>query len=177
MRCTCCRTSTIASSSVRSTRDPPAVTVWVVRHAKAGSRRAWSDDDARRPLSNPGRRQAEALVELLASASFDHIASSPFLRCKETVDPLGSRSSLEVGLDDRLAEGAGPYGALSLVRETAANGGVLCSHGDVITELLAQLERSGVDLGTDPCCEKGSVWALELDGEQIVSARYLPPPA
>jgi broad specificity phosphatase PhoE len=113
----------------------------------------------------------------LASASFDHIASSPFLRCKETVDPLGTHTSVEVEVDDRLAEGAGPYGALSLVRESAANGGVLCSHGDVITELLARLERSGVDLGADTRCEKGSVWVLELDGEQIVTAQYLPPPA
>lgn len=153
------------------------MTVWVVRHAKAGSRRAWSGDDSRRPLSKPGRNQAAALVGLLGSASFDRIASSPFVRCKETLDPLGASTSLEVTLDDRLAEGAGPYGALSLVRETAANGGVLCSHGDVITELLARLERSGIDLGDDPRCEKGSVWALELDGEEIISAQYLPPPA
>jgi 8-oxo-dGTP diphosphatase len=152
------------------------VTVWVVRHAKAGSRRAWSGDDSRRPLSKPGRRQADALVDLFASASFDRVVSSPFVRCWETVEPLATGASLEVELDDRLAEAAGPYGALALVRETAAGGGVLCSHGDVIPELLARLERSGIDLGDDPRCEKGSVWALELEGEQVVSARYLPPP-
>jgi broad specificity phosphatase PhoE len=153
------------------------MTIWVVRHAKAGSRRAWSGEDSRRPLSKPGRRQADALVDLLDSAAFDRIASSPFVRCRETVDPLAAKASLDVVLDERLAEGAGPYGALTLVRETAAKGGVLCSHGDVITELLARLERSGVDLGGDPRCEKGSVWALELDGELVVSARYLPPSA
>lgn len=153
------------------------MTVWVVRHAKAGSRRAWSGDDTRRPLSKPGRRQAEALVELLPAGSFGHVVSSPFVRCHETVEPLASRHELEVVLDARLTEGAGPYGALALVRETAAKGGVLCSHGDVIPELLARLERSGIDLGDDPRCEKGSVWALELEGEQVVSARYLPPPA
>ncbi len=152
------------------------MTVWVVRHAKAGSRRAWSGEDSRRPLSKPGRDQADALVKLLADASFDQIATSPYVRCRETVAPLGASTSLDVEVDDRLAEGAGPYGALSLVREFAANGGVLCSHGDVITELLARLERSGVDLGDDPRCEKGSVWVLELDGEQVASARYLPPP-
>ena len=152
------------------------MTVWVVRHAKAGSRRSWSGDDTRRPLSKPGRRQADALVELVASASFDRIASSPFVRCSETVTPLATSASLEGELDDRLAEGAGPYGALALVRECAEHGGVLCSHGDVIPELLARVERSGVDLGPGPRCEKGSVWALELEGEQVVSARYLTPP-
>ncbi len=152
------------------------MTVWVVRHAKAGSRRAWSGEDSRRPLSKPGRRQADGLVELLASAKFTDIASSPFVRCRETVEPLAASTALEIVADERLAEGAGPYGALSLVRESAATGGVLCSHGDVITELLARLERSGVDLGNEPSCEKGSIWALELDGEQIASARYLPPP-
>jgi len=152
------------------------MTVWVVRHAKAGSRRAWSGEDGRRPLSKPGRRQANALVALLASESFDRIVSSPFVRCFETVEPLAASASFEVELDDRLAEDAGPYGALALVRETAATGGVLCSHGDVIPQLLARLERSGIDIGPDPRCEKGSVWALDLDGEEVVSARYLPPP-
>ncbi len=152
------------------------MTVWLVRHAKAGSRRASSSDDARRPLSKPGRLQAAGLVDLLEAASFDHISSSPFERCRETVDPLGTSTSIKVSLDDRLAEGTGPYGALSLARETAANGGVLCTHGDVIADLLSHLERSGIDLGDDPRCEKGSVWALELDGERVTSARYLPPP-
>jgi broad specificity phosphatase PhoE len=146
-----------------------------VRHAKAGSRRAWSGEDARRPLSKPGRRQADALVELFASKSFDRVVSSPFVRCYETVEPLASRAALDVAVDERLAEGAGPYGALALVRETAPNGGVLCSHGDVISELLARIERSGIELD-DSRCEKGSVWTLELDGEQVVSARYVPPP-
>ena len=70
-----------------------------------------------------------------------------------------------------------PTARCALVRELAGAGGVLCSHGDVITELLSRLERSGVDLGNDPRCEKGSVWALELDGEEVVTARYLPPPS
>ena len=153
------------------------MTVWVVRHAKAGSRRARSGEDSRRPLSKAGRRQADGLVALLASARFTGIASSSFVRCRETVEPLAASTGLEIVADERLAEGAGPYGALSLVRENAATGGVLCSHGDVITELLARLERSGVDLGGEARCEKGSVWALELDGEQVVSAGYLSPPA
>ena len=109
--------------------------------------------------------------------SFDRVVSSPFVRCRETVEPLAAAAGLEVELDDRLAEGAGPYGALGLVREVAPKGGVLCSHGDVITELLALLERAGIDLGDDPRCEKGSVWVLELEGEQVVSAPYLPPPS
>jgi 8-oxo-dGTP diphosphatase len=153
------------------------VSVWVVRHAKAGSRKGWGGDDARRPLSKAGRAQAEALVTLLKPARFHRIVSSPFVRCLETVEPLAAAAGLEVELDERLAEGAGPYGALALVRETNPEGGVLCSHGDVITELLSLLARSGVDLGEEPRCEKGSVWVLELDGDRVVSATYLPPPS
>ena len=154
------------------------MTVWVVRHAKAGSRRAWSGDDARRPLSKPGRRQADALVELLALGIVRPRRVEPVRAV-----PRDGRTAR----GERLARGRARRAArrrsrvrtarCALVRETAPNGGVLCSHGDVITELLARLERSGIDLGDDPRCEKGSVWALELDGEQIVSARYLPPPA
>lgn len=152
------------------------MSVWVVRHAKAGSRRGWSGDDARRPLSKPGRAQAQGLVELLGSEKFHRVVSSPFVRCGETVEPLAAAAGREVELDERLSEGAGPYGALALVREAAAEGGVLCSHGDVITELLALLERAGVDLGDDPRCEKGSVWTLELEDGRVTSATYLPPP-
>ena len=36
------------------------MTVYLVRHAKAGSRKGWSGDDEHRPLSKAGRAQARA---------------------------------------------------------------------------------------------------------------------
>jgi 8-oxo-dGTP diphosphatase len=153
---------------------PGDATLFLVRHAKAGSRTRWNGEDARRPLSKPGRRQAHGLVEGLADAAVRRVVSSPFVRCRETVEPLSAARGLTVELDERLAEGRGPYGAMAIIRELGP-GGVLCSHGDVITELLWRLERDGLDLGGEPLCEKGSTWILELAGDRVTEARYLPP--
>jgi 8-oxo-(d)GTP phosphatase len=57
------------------------VTVYLNRHAKAGDRDSWADDDRLRPLSGRGHLQARALADLLGDATFDRILSSPFVRC------------------------------------------------------------------------------------------------
>lgn len=151
----------------------PRGRVYVIRHAKAGSRSRWDGEDLDRPLSKRGRTQAELLVEMLHGVELATIASSPYVRCCETVEPLAADRGLVVATDHRLGEGAGGAGALALVGELAPKGGVLCSHGDVIGELLATIARRGVELGPEPLCEKGSVWELTLDGDEIDRARYL----
>jgi len=152
------------------------VIVYVVRHAKAGSRSAWSGPDDHRPLSKPGRRQAAALADVLPLANEARVASSPSLRCVETVEPLARQLGVEVERSPGLAEGMGFRAALELALELAEVGGVLCSHGDVIGDLLDHVERRGIDLGVELGLEKGSAWALRVDGADIVEARYLPPP-
>ena len=44
------------------------VTIFLIRHGKAGSRREWDGDDSLRPLSRPGVAQAQGLVPLLRAA-------------------------------------------------------------------------------------------------------------
>src|SRR5205809_614665 len=51
------------------------MTVYLVRHARAGDRHDWGGADDLRPLSKPGRRQAEALVDALRDARVDRILS------------------------------------------------------------------------------------------------------
>ncbi len=156
------------------------MTVYLVRHAKAGDREEWTASDHLRPLSRPGRRQAEGLVKLFVKLFEDRppgrILSSPALRCVETVAPLARACGLEVEETEALAEGAGPWGALALLREKADRGLVLCSHGDVIQEVLEELVDRGIDLGRTPRLAKGSTWALEVDGDAVLGGRYVPPP-
>jgi 8-oxo-dGTP diphosphatase len=54
---------------------------------------------------------------------------------------------------------------------------VICSHGDVIPETIAALERRGCEFTSPPDWRKASVWVLErnADGE-CVSAESWPPP-
>src|SRR5690606_35714758 len=88
-------------------RSAPAMIIHLVRHAHAGNRSAWTDDDSQRPLSEKGRAQATAiaaaLVPELSARSADHhgsgpveLWSSPFVRCVQTLEPLGVRLDLEV---------------------------------------------------------------------------------
>jgi 8-oxo-dGTP diphosphatase len=153
------------------------VTIYLVRHVKAGERRTWDDDDRLRPVSKTGQAQARALVGQLDGERFEHIVSSPYVRCIESVAPLASTRGLAIELADGLAEEAPLDEALAVVRKHAAGGAVLCSHGDVIPMLLEHYAANGVDLGKDPTCPKGCTWILEIDGaHDVVAARYVPPP-
>jgi broad specificity phosphatase PhoE len=150
----------------------------VVRHAQALARSEWEGDDVDRTLSRRGMKQSRLLVNRLLELKPTLILSSPYLRCLDTVRPLGVAAGLVVEADERLAEGAG-RAAVELVRTLSAAGedAVLCSHGDVIPEILATLANEDrVDLGPAPRVEKASVWVLSGEGGRFSSATYLKAP-
>ena len=151
------------------------MTLFLVRHAKAGSRKAWSGDDQLRPLSKRGRRQARAVAKALAGEGITRIVSSPFVRCRETVEPLAERVDVLVELSDVLAEGAPLADSLRLVEKIAGDTAVLCSHGDVLGNLLNHFASTGVALD-DHRLEKGSVWVLDVIDGEVRAAHYVPTP-
>jgi 8-oxo-(d)GTP phosphatase len=151
------------------------VPVLLIRHAHAGARKDWDGDDRLRPLSGKGGRQAAALADLAEAYAPQRVLSSPYIRCLQTVEPLAGRLSLPVESMDELAEGSGA-GALALVRAFADEKVALCTHGDVIPEVLVALaDEDRVDLGHRPRQAKGSVWVLEAHAGRFVRASYLPP--
>jgi len=150
------------------------VTVYLVRHAKAGSRRNWSGDDVQRPLSRPGKRQASELAEALRHAGISRIVSSPYVRCVQTVEPLAGVVGIPVDVSDALAEGAPVSESVALFEKLAREDVALCSHGDVIGDLLMHLADHGVRLD-DFRLEKGSVWVVECDHGRATAARYVSP--
>ena len=152
------------------------MSVYLVRHAKAGSRKAWSGDDSLRPLSKTGRTQARAIGKALADAGITRIVSSPFVRCRETVEPLAQRIGIDVVLADALAEGASLTDALRLVEKLSDEDVALCSHGDVFGDLLHHYALAGVELDDDRL-EKASVWVLDTADGVVRGAHYLPPPS
>lgn len=153
------------------------MTLFFVRHAKAGSRSAWTDDDRLRPLSNKGRAQAEQLAVALAAEAPSYLVSSPFLRCVQTLEPLGRACDLEVVADDRLAEG-GPFEAVLDLLATLPDRAVLCSHGDVISETIDALVRRGCRVVGRPDWRKATVWRLERSATgEVTSAEVTPPPS
>jgi hypothetical protein len=74
-----------------------------------------------------------------------------------------------------LAEGAPLADSLRLLEKCADVCTVLCTHGDVLGNLLMHYVHLGVDLGDDRI-EKASVWVLDLVDGDVRGARYVPPP-
>ncbi|MET0627642.1 MAG: phosphoglycerate mutase family protein [Acidimicrobiia bacterium] len=152
------------------------MSVYVVRHAKAGSRRNWPGKDSQRPLSKPGQRQAGEIAAVLSDAGITQVVSSPYVRCVQTVEPLASACGVVVEVSDALAEGAPLADAAALLDKLAREQSVLCSHGDVIGDLLTHLADQGVQIA-DFRLEKGSVWVLDTADGRVTGARYLAPPS
>ena len=155
------------------------MTVYLVRHAVAESRSGWGDeDDELRPLTKRGERQADGLVDLLAGADIRRVVSSPAVRCVQTVAPLARKLGLEVRTTDVLAEGSSSRTAYELAQDAMRRKGdtVLCTHGDIVPEVLRRVARDGADRPSSLRWAKGSTWVLETDGQKFTKARYLPSP-
>lgn len=152
------------------------MTVYLIRHAKAGSRSEWDGPDDLRPLTSNGRRQADWVADRLAAAPVKRIVSSPYVRCVETVQPLADRLGLDVETSPALAEDGPVADMLALLAELAPEHGVACTHGDMIPEALDALARvDGLALGPHYPFAKGSIWVLDGDARPFVRATYVDP--
>jgi 8-oxo-dGTP diphosphatase len=139
--------------------------ILLVRHATAG-RSTSAPDDHLRPLDERGREQAEKLLGPLAPYDVRRILTSPYVRCRQTVDPLADALGLPVEDVPELAEGSTVEDVRRLVGSLDGETAVLCTHGDVVYELLGEESK------------KGSTWVLEVAPDGGLARReYLPPPA
>jgi 8-oxo-dGTP diphosphatase len=150
--------------------------LYLVRHAKAGDRSAWSGPDDLRPLTKAGRRQADALADLLADVGIERVVSSEYVRCRQTVEPLAERLRLPVDLADALVEGAPLTETLALLDKLSLTPAALCTHGDVIGNVIQHLIAYRIPVSDDLRLEKGSVWELRVKKGAIIGARYFPSP-
>ncbi len=153
------------------------MTVYLVRHAHAGSRHKWKGDDRERPLSDRGREQAAGLVVDLGDRPVTRVVSSPSLRCRQTVAPLARHLGLEVETCDPLDEGTSNHDALRLLRSLADEEAVVCSHGDVIPDLVRALADEGMKTDGDERAAKGGTFVLDVDGDRFTRATYIGPRA
>jgi 8-oxo-dGTP diphosphatase len=152
--------------------------LYVIRHAHAGSRSTWEGTDEARPLTNKGHRQSDAIAAELRAAGISRLVSSPYRRCVDTLEPLARHLELAVESDDRLAAGAGGVAALELAHELTKEpeAAAVCSHGDVIPDLLRILKATTTRIKDPFVWPKASTWAVTWDGECWSKARYIAPP-
>lgn len=151
------------------------MTLYLVRHASAGSRNDLDPHDDERPLDATGHLQAERLSEWLRHDPIERIVSSPLRRCVQTVEPLAKQLDLPIVVDDRLAEGTPIERSWELVEECAGITSVLCSHGDVIPDVIRRAQMRGMQIPGKSGCAKGSTWILRhWDGERFATGVYTP---
>lgn len=151
------------------------MTVFLVRHAHAGSKSQWTGDDAARPLSARGAAQAEAIAELLDGEGVRRIASSPTARCTQTVEPLARRLGLKVRERKLLGPDRDPEETIAYLLDHAAENPVLSTHGEIIPKVVGMLVERGMRTKDPIVAEKASIWVLEFDGGAVVRGRYVPP--
>lgn len=151
------------------------MSLFLVRHAKAGKRSQWDDDDSLRPLVAEGVRQAKVIADTIAPLRPTALYSSPFVRCVQTLEPLGKATGLSVIKHELLAEGVNFIDTVNWIH-TLPEGAVMCSHGDVIPGVIDALERRGMEVSGFRESRKGSVWVLERRGDEFIGGHAWPPP-
>lgn len=150
--------------------------IFVVRHAKAGERRLWNGDDVDRPLSKKGWKQSEMVGRRLGAMKPAQLLSSPYIRCVQTLEPLGKIVDAPVEVDQRLCEDEPFEPVLDLLREVPIRS-VLSTHGDIIPATMQALMRRGMKLNSPADWRKASVWVLKRNKKgDIVRANVWPPP-
>ncbi len=146
----------------------------LVRHGTAGSRPWAHGDDLDRPLDRHGREQAEHLLTHFTGTTLRAVWSSVAARCVDTIAPTAAAHGLGVKTFREFTEGAPAAVFIEMLRAEAGQPDdlVICSHGNLIPEVVNALSREGMTVFGTRSCEKGSVWTLRTRDGEIVSATY-----
>ena len=152
------------------------MTIYLVRHAKAGDRgpgpATTSSARCRGAARSRPRRSSSSSRTARSIGCSRARTSGAWRRSCRSPACAASRSSRST----RSPRARASKTRSTLVRKHSHHDAVMCSHGDVIPMLLEHYAARGVDLGTDPVCPKGCTWILEIDGaDDVVAATYLAP--
>jgi 2,3-bisphosphoglycerate-dependent phosphoglycerate mutase len=84
--------------------DDTSLTVLLVRHAEPVAPGTEGFDEFTRPLTAKGMRDAEQLVEMHGSVRIDGAYSSPYLRARQSIEPIARARGLTIETVDDLRE-------------------------------------------------------------------------
>ncbi|MFD5213083.1 NUDIX domain-containing protein [Microbacterium sp. NPDC058345] len=142
----------------------------VLRHGKAVGRADWDGEDAARPLTERGLRQAKAITAPLRAFGVRRIVTSDAVRCVQTVAPLEkklgrtakqTRKISQQAWEDDTADIRSVIGRRIRSRKPA----VLCSHGPVLPAIVSEIALA---TGTLHGSYVDSAGALEVGGFSVV---------
>jgi 8-oxo-dGTP diphosphatase len=150
----------------------------LVRHADAGSRRAWVGPDGWRHLSMRGREQANHLVPRLHEVPVRRLLSGPSLRCRQTLAPLARALSLDIEICPLLRIDAEPGALARYLRRPDTRNAVLCTYRQTLLALFTLYAATGSRYieGIAPMGMAAS-WVLHGGEDGPPRVRYLRPDA
>jgi 8-oxo-dGTP diphosphatase len=146
----------------------------LVRHAHAGDKRHWQGPDSLRPLSTSGQAEAAGLLVRLEDYPIGRILSSPTVRGQQTVQPLAVDRLLGIEALPVLGVAADLV-VLALLGILQGQDAVVCTHGEVIGQVLARLVADGLAVDQPLAWPEGSTWLLDGPDGHVAVGRYLPP--
>jgi broad specificity phosphatase PhoE len=149
--------------------------LFLVRHADAGDKHRWQGPDSLRPLSLAGEGEAAGLVFGLDDYPIWRILTSPTLRCHQTVQPLARDRRLRIEREPAFGVDADLAPVLALLQDPRLQDTVICTHGEVIGQVLTRLVTDGLAVDQPLRWPKGSTWLLDGVNGRLTHARYLPP--
>jgi 2,3-bisphosphoglycerate-dependent phosphoglycerate mutase len=82
----------------------PPLTVILIRHAESMAPGTSGFDENTRPLTAKGLREALKLCDTLSSTRIDAAYSSPYLRARQTIEPIAQARGLTIETIDDLRE-------------------------------------------------------------------------
>lgn len=155
----------------------------LVRHAKAKPRANWTREEGQRPLAATGRRQALAVARLIDCWQPDHVASSPWLRCVQTITPYVTEHNLKPKMVSSMTEHAAQRKPEKTVKALnklldKVRCQVLCTHRPVLPLILPLISARAPQAvrkllpTVDPFLEPGGMIVLQQpagEHERIVS--------
>ncbi|MGP9538545.1 NUDIX hydrolase [Brachybacterium sp. AOP43-C2-M15] len=163
------------------------VPIIIQRHGAALSRSKWRKGEKSRPLNKKGRKQAQALPPLLDAFDPASVVSSPWERCRATVEPLARIEGLKVRTKDALTEAGHaehPSRTAAVIDRVLAQARptVVCTHRPVlptVIESVRAVAQHGAALELprqDPFLAAGEALLLHTTaaGRVVAIERHLP---
>ena len=147
----------------------------LVRSADAGEKQHWQGSDSVRTLSVTGHAEAAGLLVRLEDYPIGSILSNPTVRCQQTVQPLALDRHLGIEPLSALSVAADLVVVLALLGGFQAQDAVVCTHGEVIGQVLGRLVADGLAVDQPLAWPKGSTWLLDGPDGHFAFGRYLPP--
>ena len=117
-----------------------------LRHGKTVSPSSWDGPDATRPLLQRGVDQSQEIAPGLLAFAPRKLVSSTAVRCLSTIAPIAALSGLTVSATDDISQdafesGTSAVGSVVSKRLRKQKTSVLCSHGPVLPEIIAEVAR------------------------------------